>query len=1280
MARKDRGIRKGSLEAALISLSRATAALGLVVVTLHAQGIITTVAGSDYIFPDDGKPATQAQLAGPYSVAADSQGNYYIAEPYLNMVMKVDRNGVLTVLAGNGLKRFAGIGGPARAASIGEPRGVAVDAQGNVYIASEFVHAILKVDRNGVVTALASGFGFSGDGGPANQARLSHPTCVAVDTQGNVYFCNNSEGSNHRIRRIAPNGIITTVAGSAGIGSAGDGGPATGATLAFPQAVAVDAQGNLYISESGRIRRVSNGVITAFAGGGNDSINNGIPATQAALNGPNGLAFDPAGNLLVAEAGGNRVRRITPAGLISTIAGTGNNDFAGDGNIAANASFSNPTGVAADSGGNILIADLSNHRVRRLLASGLVETAAGQGAFIGDGGAAINARLVALVGLAVNGAGTLYIADTESRRLRQVSPGGLISTLIGTGRSTFSPDNTPAAAASIGGALAVAVDAANNVYFDDFGRIRRVTPAGVLTTFAGNGTGQYSGDGGPAINAGLTVVGMAFDRAGNLYFADNQAARVRRITPAGLITTIAGNGQRGYSGDNGPALNAAIDPTQGIVVDAAGNVYFSEYPNHRVRRVAPNGIITTFAGNGQAGNSGDGGPATAARVGVPNGLALDSAGNLYIATNNCNCVRRVSPSGIITRYAGGTRSGFGGDGGSALNAAFSFLNGLAVDSRDNVYIADFGNQRVRLVQAGVGPSIILSQKGLTFRSVSGAALPPPQTFTVVNGGQGPLNFGVFATTASGGNWLSAAPATGSAAAGAAGVPVSVTVNPAGLAPGDYYGQIEVRAAAAANTPQSITVVLSVLDAGGNAGVSASPSGLLFTATPGGANPADQTITLANFSPRNVAFGASPSFGDGRAWFALQPANGNVLAGQTTALRVVPNVAGFAAGIYPADITIAFSDNSIGRVQLLLVVAPAAGSTASRNRSADGCTPTRLALLATTIGNGFTATTSLPTPLEVRVVDDCGEPLTRGSVTASFSNGDAPLVLAGLRDGRWSATWLARKEPGAPVTVTFEARQDALTGSAQYGGSLQANANPPPEVAAGGVLHAASFQLQAPLALGNLVSIFGSALAQGDASAPALPLPTQLAGTTAVLAGRPLPLLFAGPTQINAMVPFDIPVDATHQLIVRRGTAISVPEPVGVLASQAGVFTKDQTGVGIGTVVAYYADGSYAEAGPANPLKAGDVIVIYCTGLGDVEPRAIAGVGAPFNELLRVINPVTVKIGGVDARVDFAGLTPGFTGLYQVNSVVPPGVEPGDEVPLLLVQSGRESPPVKLVVR
>jgi len=262
-------------------------------------------------------------------------------------------------------------------------------------------------------------------------------------------------------------------------------------------------------------------------------------------------------------------------------------------------------------------------------------------------------------------------------------------------------------------------------------------------------------------------------------------------------------------------------------------------------------------------------------------------------------------------------------------------------------------------------------------------------------------------------------------------------------------------------------------------------------------------------------------------------------------------------------------------------------------------------------------------------------------------------------------------------------QDAaggLTGAAQLSGGLNANPNPPPVVASGGVLDAASYNLDAPVAPGGLIAIFGQYLAQPENKAAALPLPSTLGTTQVTIAGRSIPLLYAGVNQVNAMVPFDLPINATHQVVIKRGNTISIPEPVSTLSSRSGIFTRDLTGKGAAIVVKVATDGTQSLVGPDNPATGYDAIVIYCDGLGNVDPQAVAGAEAPVAPLSQALDPVRVTIGGIVAPVFFAGLTPGFTGLYQINAYVPTGVAPGDGVPLIITQAGRTSPAVSISVR
>ncbi len=337
--------------------------------TLHssAQGVITTVAGTTWIFRGDGGPALNAPLGDLGSVAVDSEGNVFVADFRNHIVGKISTNGVLHVVAGSGIGTFSsGDGGSGTAASLSGPWGVGIDSSGNVYIA-ERGHRVRKVTREGIIITIAGtgNSGFSGDGGPATNASLTIPLAVAPDATGNLYI---ADTGNHRVRKVGPDGVITTIAGNGVAGFSGDGGAATAASLSSPHGLTVDSRGNLYISDSGngRIRKVTpGGLITTLAGGGTNFPGDGGPAFSGQLAFPWGLALERDGSLYIADSGNTRIRKVTPAGIISTVAG-GNVGFSGDGGLATAASLNSPSGVAVDSAGNLYISDLFNRRVRKV--------------------------------------------------------------------------------------------------------------------------------------------------------------------------------------------------------------------------------------------------------------------------------------------------------------------------------------------------------------------------------------------------------------------------------------------------------------------------------------------------------------------------------------------------------------------------------------------------------------------------------------------------------------------------------------------------------------------------------------------------------------------------------------------------------------------------------------------------------------------------------------------------------------------------------------------------
>ena len=385
-------------------------------------------------------------------------------------------------------------------------------------------------------------------------------------------------------------------------------------------------------------------------------------------------------------------------GMISTVAGTGETGSSGDGGPATEAQFYRPSDAAVDGAGNLYIADTLNRRVRRVDPTGTITTVAGPGD-LGDGGPALEARFYSPGGVAVDGAGSVYIADIGNYRVRKVDTSGTITTVAGTGELGFSGDGGPATEAQFHFPGAVALDGAGNVYISDYNdhRIRKVDAMGTITTIAGTGVRGFSGDGGPATEAQLNLpFGVAVDGTGNLYVADRVNHRVRKVDAMGTITTIAGTGDRGFSGDGGPATEAQINRPFGVAVDGAGNLYIVDDGNLRVRKVDTTGTITTVAGTGEYGFSGDGGPATEAQI-SPSGVAVDGADNLYIVDGSGSRIRKIDSTGTITTIAGTGERGFGGDGGPATEAQLSSSGYVAVDRAGNLYISDTSNDRVRIL-------------------------------------------------------------------------------------------------------------------------------------------------------------------------------------------------------------------------------------------------------------------------------------------------------------------------------------------------------------------------------------------------------------------------------------------------------------------------------------------------------------------------------------------------------------------------------------------------------
>jgi sugar lactone lactonase YvrE len=537
-----------------------------------------------------------------------------------------------------------------------------------------------------------------GDGRAATAASLDTPTGVAFATDGALLI---ADYQHHRIRRIDPaSGVITTIAGTLqGVG--GDGATPDVAELKGPVRVRLTKAGDVLIveREGNRIRRIrkDNGLVDTVPVGAN------IPGF--ALNLPNDVAEDSQGNLYVADMMNHRVWQVSTLGVTTPFAGNGTPAFSGEGSSAVGASLQFPSCVAVGPGDVVYICDKANHRIRKVQ-GGIITTVAGTGVagFSGDG-VATAVALKEPEDIAISG-GILYFSDQENNRIRQINLGNnALTTLAGTGPSGFGGENVPGASSTLASPMGLAIASDGRIVFAERDAHRvRALGGGNLTTLAGDGVNSFGGDGGPGIDATFRLVeGVAQDAAGNLFVSDSGNNRIRKVDGAtGIVSTIAGNGTTVFGVDGVPATVVGLDGPSDVVVDAAGNVIFSDTRHHRVRSVGTDGNIHTVMGNGVEGFSGDGGPAASAQLASPTGLAFDTAGNLYVADFSNHRIRMIDTNGNVQTVAGDGNGGFNGDGLGATATSLFNPTDVAFDAAGNMIIADMRNHRVRRLDKATG--------------------------------------------------------------------------------------------------------------------------------------------------------------------------------------------------------------------------------------------------------------------------------------------------------------------------------------------------------------------------------------------------------------------------------------------------------------------------------------------------------------------------------------------------------------------------------------------------
>jgi uncharacterized protein (TIGR03437 family) len=718
---------KAMSSSAVASVSIAMALAG----STWGQSKISTILGGA---PND-LPALSANLNTPSAAACDNSGNVYTVLRGAAEVVRIDSQGIVWLFAGGG----SGVdGGPAVSAELGGPAALAVDSTGAVYIVDG--NRVRRVGANGIITAFAGTgtAGYNGDGGPALNAEFNSPSAIAFDNSGNLYI---ADTGNNVIREVTTDGNIKTFAGTGMKTYGGDDGPPLQASFNAPAGVAVDSSGDVYIADTGNnlIREViaSSGLIQRIAGVTTTTGGNSTKAIDATLYGPTFLALDSAGNLYLVEPDRYWVREITnPSGGVGTInvdAGSGTQGFNGDGGVA-NSSELNVLGIALNSQNELFIADGINNRVRDVTPSntpggGVINTLAGNGL------ASYNPR-----GLALNG-NVLYFSDPANNVVRSFNLStGQVELVAGTGVAGSAGDTGPAINATLKMPMGLALDSAGDLFIADSAnnRIREVTAsgsflglaagaAGDINTVAGSNnlltSGSTIGDGGAATSAILEQpYGVAVDQSGNLYIAERTGQRIREVNTAGIINTVAGTGASGVpTSATGPALSQPLNYPQGLAIEPSGSLLIADTSNNLIRRYS-NGTLTTVAGT-TAGYGGDGGPATSAMLQSPEGVAEDSNGNIYIADSSNEVIRWVGSDGIINTIAGMTgHAGYDGDGSPATAYELNTPFAVAPLPSCTLAVADSQNQRLRQVWPAVTYTI-----NATITNAPGASnLPAPQ--------------------------------------------------------------------------------------------------------------------------------------------------------------------------------------------------------------------------------------------------------------------------------------------------------------------------------------------------------------------------------------------------------------------------------------------------------------------------------------------------------------------------------------------------------------------------
>jgi len=809
----------------------------------------------------------------PSAVAADASGNLYVADTANNTIRKVAAaGGLVTTLAGSA-GHSGSSDGTGNAARFNSPSGITVDSSGNVYVADTGNDTVRMITPMGVVTTLAGSPGVGGGSdGTGSSANFSSPVGLAIDSLGNIYV---ADSGNNTIRKLASGGVVTTLAGTAGAVGSTDG-KVAGATFNSPSAVAVDSSGNIYIADTGNdtIRKIvaSTGMVTTLAGTAGSPGHLDAMGTAASFNSPSGIAVDNFSHVFVADSGNDTIRELTlTTGAVATLWGVAGQPGSGNGGGASMAELNAPLGIALCTAG-LYIADSANNTIRLaatvspgMYTQGILATAAGAPSTGYKDGPVGQALFQSPTGLAVDGSGNIYVADSGESAIRMITAGS-VATLAG-GVSVGSADGT-GAAASFNAPNALAVDGSGNVYVADTGNdtIRKIAPGGLTTTLAGIAGTPGSADG-IALQASFNApLGVAVDSSGNVYVADSGNGTVRKITPAGVVSTVAGTaGVFGYLDEAGPA--AQFDELEGITTDTSGNIYVVEGTG-TVRVITPTGTVSTLAGT-YLGLGDTDGAADYSQFYFPQGISTDTQGNVYVSNTGHNTIRMISTTGAVSTLAGiaGVRGGVDGQGVGAL---FLGPSQLAFDTTGNLYVADTPNHTIRKGAPPTGLPAITTE---------------PTNQTVKAGGNATFSASASGTPAPTLQWyMNGVPISGA---------TSATFTITG-AQSSNAGTYQVTATNTAGVAASVAVTLAVLNG---------------TAPLIGSSPESQTVAPGS----NATFTVVSS--------GTSPLNGSPIVGATSSSYTITDATQSSAGSY--SVTVSNTAGSVTSQAAMLTVASVA---------------------------------------------------------------------------------------------------------------------------------------------------------------------------------------------------------------------------------------------------------------------------------------------------------------------------------------------------------------------